>query len=68
MADMMPKVSAIREEINRRGLQVSIQVDGGVNEDTAPVCAAAGADIVVAGSAFFNAPDPKAFTQRLQAL
>jgi ribulose-phosphate 3-epimerase len=68
MADMMPKVSAIREEINRRGLQVSIQVDGGVNEQTAPVCAAAGADVAVAGSAFFNDPDPKSFVQRLQKL
>ncbi len=68
MQDMMPKVTAIREEINRRGLSVSIEVDGGVNMETAPICAAAGADVAVAGSAFFNMEDPTPLVEALHAL
>ena len=68
MEHMMPKVTAIREEITRRGLDVSIQVDGGVNMETAPVCAAAGADVAVAGSAFFNMEDPSPLVEALHAL
>ena len=59
MGDMMPKVTALRQEIDRRGLQVTIQVDGGINADTAVTAAKAGADIAVIGSALFNAPDPR---------
>ena len=58
MADMMPKVTALRQEIDRRGLNVTIQVDGGINADTAVTVANAGADIAVMGSALFNSPDP----------
>ncbi len=68
MADMLPKITAIRQEIHRRGLTVSIQVDGGINADTAAQVAAAGADVAVIGSALFNAPDPAALVQRVQAL
>ena len=58
MADMMPKVTALRQEIDRRGLNVTIQVDGGINADTAVTAANAGADVAVMGSALFNSPDP----------
>ena len=68
MADMMPKVTAIKEEIQRLGLNVSIQVDGGINADTAVVAAAAGADNAVMGSALFNAADPAALVAAVQAL
>jgi len=68
MADMMPKVTAIKEEIQRLGLNVSVQVDGGINADTAVVAAAAGADNVVMGSALFNAADPAALVAAVQAL
>ena len=68
MADMMPKVTAIRKEAGRRGLPLSIQVDGGVNEESAKVAAAAGADIAVIGSAFFKAADPAALTAEVQKL
>ncbi len=68
MADMMPKVTAIRKEADRRGLPLSIQVDGGINEQTAPVVAKAGADCAVIGSAFFNASDPAALTASVQRL
>ena len=68
MADMMPKVRALREEIDRRGLSVKIQVDGGVSDVTAPETAAAGADVAVVGSALFNAADPAALVQKIHAL
>lgn len=68
MEDMMPKVKAIREEITRRGLSVSIEVDGGVNMETASICAAAGADVAVAGSAFFNMEDPSPLVDSLHVL
>ena len=57
MADMLPKVRALREEITRRGLDVIVQVDGGISERTVAQAAAAGADCFVAGSAVFNAGD-----------
>ena len=68
MADMMPKVTALRQEIDRRGLSVSIQVDGGIGAATAPIAAAAGADVAVMGSAVFNDPDPRALVAQVQAL
>lgn len=68
MEDMMPKVTALRQEIDRRGLSVSIQVDGGIGAATAPIAAAAGADVAVMGSAVFNASDPRALVAAVQAL
>ncbi|MBQ3134147.1 MAG: ribulose-phosphate 3-epimerase [Clostridia bacterium] len=58
MHDMMPKVTALKEEIRRRGLSTIVQVDGGVDAATAPICAEAGADCVVVGSAIFKTDDP----------
>ncbi len=68
MADMMPKVTELRREIDRRGLSVSIQVDGGISAQTAPIAAAAGADIAVIGSALFNAPDAAALVTEIHTL
>ena len=68
MEDMMPKVTALRQEITRRGLSVSIQVDGGIGAATAPIAAAAGADVAVMGSAVFNDPDPRQLVAQVQAL
>ncbi len=68
MPDMMPKIAAIRKECERRGLSIEIQVDGGINATTAPVAAAAGADVAVVGSAFFNATNPKALADAIHAL
>ncbi|HPU57897.1 MAG TPA: ribulose-phosphate 3-epimerase, partial [Candidatus Avimonas sp.] len=66
MADMMPKVAAIRKEIDRRSLKVMLQVDGGINEDTAVTAAKAGADVAVVGSALFNSPNPKELVKKIQ--
>ena len=68
MADMMPKVTALKREIDRLGLSVSIQVDGGINADTAIEAARAGADNAVMGSALFNSKDPRALVDAVHAL
>ncbi|MCL4423789.1 MAG: ribulose-phosphate 3-epimerase [Actinobacteria bacterium] len=56
MADVMAKVAMARSEIDRRGLSVELQVDGGVDEKTAPMAARAGATVFVAGTAIFHCP------------
>ena len=66
MTDMMPKVKAIRDEINRRGLDIDIQVDGGINPETAKVSVAAGANVLVAGSSVFKAADRRAAIDALR--
>lgn len=57
MYEMADKIKALRSEIERRGLSVDIQVDGGINEKTVEHAANAGANVLVAGSAVFNAQD-----------
>lgn len=56
MASMMPKLLAIRQEIDRLGLAIDLEVDGGVDAKTASACAQNGANAFVAGSAIFRAP------------
>ncbi|HZY06678.1 MAG TPA: ribulose-phosphate 3-epimerase, partial [Ilumatobacteraceae bacterium] len=55
MESVVPKIRTLRAEIDRRGLKVDIEVDGGIAPATAPAVIAAGADILVAGSAVFGA-------------
>jgi ribulose-phosphate 3-epimerase len=57
MADMLPKITELRTEADRRGLPLDIQVDGGIDEDTAPLVVRAGANVLVAGSSLFAKPD-----------
>jgi ribulose-phosphate 3-epimerase len=57
MPEVVPKVTAARREIHRRGLSVTLQVDGGIDAETAGVMAGAGARCFVAGSAVFHAND-----------
>jgi ribulose-phosphate 3-epimerase len=56
MPEALPKIEALRRELDRRGLDCKIEVDGGVNRETAKLCREAGADILVAGSAVFGRP------------
>lgn len=51
------KLAALRSEADRRGLSLDIEVDGGINTQTIRTAAQAGANIIVAGSALFNAAD-----------
>ena len=62
------KVKALRELINRTGSKALIQVDGGVNNETAPRLAEAGVDVLVAGSYIFDNRYPKARIRELKAL
>ena len=68
MEDMMAKVSALRNEINSRGLDCEIEVDGGINEKTIAVAAAAGADVFVSGNALFSSVDRKAAVEKFKAI
>jgi ribulose-phosphate 3-epimerase len=54
IAEVLPKVRALRDEIDRRGLAVEIGVDGGVNLDTIGLARAAGGTVMVAGSALYD--------------
>lgn len=58
MPDMMPKVGALRRQVDAQRLDCWIQVDGGVNAANIATAASAGADSLVAGSAVFGAQDP----------
>lgn len=55
--EMLPKISRCAEEIRNRGLNTELEVDGGINRETAPAVIKAGATVLVAGSAIFNAED-----------
>ena len=57
MADMMPKVAAVRKYADENGYEISVQVDGGIDKNTVGFAAAAGANNFVAGSALFRQDD-----------
>jgi ribulose-phosphate 3-epimerase len=63
---VLPKVRRARELISVSGLEIWLQVDGGVSPETIERCADAGADIFVAGSAVFGAADPDAMVRQLR--
>lgn len=62
------KVRRLRQMINERGLNTLIEVDGGVQGETAPRLAAAGVDVLVSGSYVFNAPQPEEVIRQLRGL
>ena len=66
MPDMMPKVEWLRKELSRTGKECFIEVDGGINAETAARTVRAGADALVAGNAIFGATDPAAALQNLR--
>ncbi len=68
MGDMLPKIKEIKDEAARLGKTIEVQLDGGVGAGNAALCAESGADIVVMGSAVFNAEDPKALVSMVQGL
>ena len=67
MANMMPKLVALREVVDRTGLDIWLQVDGGITEETIVIAAEAGADTFVAGSSVFGAEDPTVAIATLRA-
>jgi ribulose-phosphate 3-epimerase len=62
----LPKIRRTRELVEKHGLDVWLQVDGGVSLETIERCAEAGADVFVAGSAVFRADDPNAMVDALR--
>lgn len=62
----LDKIRYVRSQIQRRSLPTLIEVDGGVNQQNAAAVFAAGADILVAGSAVFRSPDPAAAIRALK--
>ena len=63
----LEKITRIRSMINRSGRAIHLEVDGGVNAETARLCAEAGADVLVAGSATFKG-GPDAYAANIAAL
>lgn len=66
--DALPKIEDVRTEIERQGLIVEVEVDGGINERTGPQCLAAGATVLAAASSIFKAADPTEAARRLASL
>jgi len=58
MQDMLPKIRQVRDEITRRGLDIDLEIDGGVSAATVADAAKAGANVFVAGNAVFKSDDP----------
>ena len=66
MDEVIPKIRRTADEIAHQGLDVALQVDGGIDERTAPLVTAAGATVLVAGSAIFGAESPPAAARKLR--
>jgi ribulose-phosphate 3-epimerase len=64
----LPKIESVRKQIDRQGLSVEVEVDGGINKGTASRCLAAGATVLAAASSIFKSPDPSQAARELAAL
>ncbi len=67
MAEVLPKIARTRHELDRRHLAAALEVDGGIDESTAASVVAAGARVLVAGSAVFGVPQPWEAVRRIRA-
>lgn len=65
---VLPKISELKNRIRQKRLPVSVEVDGGINPQTAGPVVEAGADILVAGSAVFGQPDPGQAVEELRKI
>jgi ribulose-phosphate 3-epimerase len=68
MPELLEKVRAVRRRVDAEGLQIRLEVDGGIAADTIAQAAEAGADAFVAGTAVYGADDPAEACRRLRAL
>lgn len=68
ITNTVKKVTQLKTLINESGSHALIEVDGGINLETAPIVANAGADVLVAGNAVFGAADPVAVINAMSAL
>lgn len=63
---VLKKISALRVMADERGLELDIEVDGGINPETAKLCREAGANVLVAGNSVFSASDPAEMLKALR--
>ncbi|MBQ1453498.1 MAG: ribulose-phosphate 3-epimerase [Ruminococcus sp.] len=68
MADMLPKVGAIKRECQKRGIELLVEADGGIGEATIAQAAQAGVDVCVAGTAVFKADDAAQAISKLKTV
>lgn len=68
MPSALPKLEKLRAEINRLGLDIDLEVDGGINGETAPLAIKAGANVLVAGNYVFSAEDMSARIKEIKSL
>ena len=68
MADMLPKVGAIKRECQKRGIELLVEADGGIGEATIAQAAQAGVDVCVAGTAVFKAEDAAQAISKLKTV
>lgn len=67
MADMMPKLKQLRKMLDEVNPDCYLEVDGGVDLVTGEICKENGANVLVAGSAFFGAEDKETFVKKIEA-
>ena len=68
MPEQMKKVETLRRIIDESGFDIRLEVDGGVDRETAPICIDAGADVLVAGSAVFRMNDIKTAVSQIRGI
>lgn len=68
MPSALEKLSILRDECKRQGLEIDLEVDGGINAETAPLAVKAGATVLVAGNYVFSAEDMTAKIAEIKSL
>lgn len=68
MPDSLTKLRALKAEAERQGLDIELEIDGGINAETAPLAVEAGATVLVAGNYIFSAEDVPATVRNIKSL
>ena len=68
MPNSLPKLRALKAEAERQGLSIELEIDGGINAETAPLAVEAGATVLVAGNYIFSAEDTPATVKNIKSL
>ena len=68
MPNSLPKLKALKAEAERQGLDIELEIDGGINAETAPLAVEAGATVLVAGNYIFSAEDVPATVRNIKSL
>ena len=68
MPNSLPKLKALKAEAERQGLSIELEIDGGINAETAPLAVEAGATVLVAGNYIFSAEDIPATVKSIKSL